>query len=1085
VEGTPVIGTASTAVDLPRVGMLATVRNRRALITAVDPYSAGPEGELHLVTVEYTEPDGVSGDRLIWEREPGRSLLQPAALPRVGESPPMAARDFDALVRAARWSALTPYVDPDGSGPLGRLPVTAPLHGAVQVEDYQLLPLLMALRMPRVSLLLADDVGLGKTIEAGLVLTELLLRRRIRRVLVLCPASLRQQWRTEMMAKFSLPFDIVDRTETQALRRRAGLDANPWRAYPRIIASHHYLKQPDVLENFRATCRTRPEAPSLPWDLLIVDEAHNLAPAPIGEDSDLCRMLGHVAPHFEHRLFLTATPHNGYTRSFSGLLELLDPVRFTRTSELSQAERARVADVVVRRLKREINERVRPAPFADRRVDTLTVRLSDDERALAAATQELRTRVRALIAARQRGDQLAGAFAVEVLNKRLLSCPLAFADSWWRYEAGITGGDTSASIADVQAARRAVTDDTDDDREAEGRAAHAASTIGAWLRPFAAALSPHREAISQALERLGLKRDLDAATVPRRDGRWDALTGWIDDHLLENGAWRPDERLVLFTEYKTTLDHLVSRLRARHGEERVLQLYGGMDDTDREQVKAAFNDPESAVRILVATDAASEGLNLQETARYLIHQDIPWNPARLEQRNGRLDRYGQARDVTVWHFTSDDDADLAFMAHVAAKVEAIREDLGSTGEVFDAAVQRRLVEGEDAGEVESQLDAAIEATRGRARFAAESTTSTEDRLGTLRAELDLDPDTLRATLETALGVGVGLPRFEPADVRGWTRLVHPLSPRWQELIDDTLRIGGPASGLGALPRMAFDPKSFVDTASGHPVFRQPPDARLLHLGHPLYHRALALLGRERFPSGEVRASCWTVRSGDVPPGADALLLVTVEEIAVNELRETFHHWVRTHRLPVRDGDLGSELEHVPARELRVDPSVHGETDADEREASAIWDEVEHAVARFLRERATRLHADLEVELAERGGLAIQEERNRYESRLREVSRALTESSLARLEREIEELEQRARQSVLFDELRRDRERLLQAKEEELDRRRRHYEELREQLVRERDRTLQRVLPLRHRLRDAGSVRILPVTVEIRLPRSVG
>ena len=155
----------------------------------------------------------------------------------------MPQEDFDALVRATRWSALTPFLAPDGSGEVCSLPLASPFFGAVQAEDFQLVPLLKALEMPRVSLLLADDVGLGKTIEAGLIMTELLLRRRIRRVLILSPASLRKQWQQEMSDKFSLSFDQVDRDETHALQSRLGLDANPWRTFPRIVASYYYLRQ--------------------------------------------------------------------------------------------------------------------------------------------------------------------------------------------------------------------------------------------------------------------------------------------------------------------------------------------------------------------------------------------------------------------------------------------------------------------------------------------------------------------------------------------------------------------------------------------------------------------------------------------------------------------------------------------------------------------------------------------------------------------------------------------------------------------------------------------------------------------------
>ena len=1067
---------------MPRVGMLATVRNRRALVTAVDPFQTGPGGTLHLVSVEYTDADGPPEDRLIWEREPGRDLLEPSALPRVSDEPPMPGRDFDALVRATRWSALSPYVDPDGTGLLDRLPVSAPFHGAVQVEGYQLFPLLMALRRPRVCLMLADDVGLGKTIEAGLLVTELLLRRRIRRVLILCPASLRRQWRSEMLEKFALPFDIVDRAEGEALHRRAGLDANPWRSYPRIITSYHYLKQPDVLESFRAACRVPEGSPSLPWDLLIVDEAHNLAPAPIGEDSDVSRMLAAVAPQFEHRLFLTATPHNGYTRSFSGLLELLDPVRFTRTTTFSPAEQARIKEVVIRRLKREINQGVSPRPFCERRVEELPVTLSPQERALSDAFHDFRRKVRSVVAARGRAEQLAGAFAVEVLNKRLLSCPTTFADSWWRYRDGMDAQE-DVDVSEVAAARRAVADETDDDREAESRAAHAAVTVGAWLHPLAAQVADESHAVDQALAALGLGRGSGVMVTPGRDGRWEALLEWIDGHLRHGarGSWREDERLVIFTEYKTTLDHLVWRLKRECGDDRILQLFGGMDDVERDTVKASFNDPTSSVRILVATDAASEGLNLQDTARYLIHYDIPWNPARLEQRNGRLDRHGQARDVDVWHFTSHDSADIAFMAYVAHKVDQVREDLGSTGEVFDGAVQRRLVAGEDEATVRRDLDADVERARGRAGFPATDDATAADGLGVLRAELDLDADTLRGTLEVAVGAGIGLPRFESTGETDRVRLLPPIPPRWQELVDDTLRLPARNGGLGPLPRLAFDPESFIDTSRGRPVFRQPADARLVHLGHPLYHRALALFARARFPGGGDSRSRWTVRSGGVPDGVDALILLTVEEVAVNELRETFHHWVRTYQLPVMGDRLGSPLEHLPAATLALPAGSGSSSSSSVARAQLLWDALAMQLRDFVVERTTLLTEEIRAELDEQRGRALAAERERFASRLREVSLAMNETSMARLEREIEDLR---RVMSLFSEHQAEIDRARAAKEEELARRRGHYGELHEQLQRERDRVIGQVIPKRHALRQ-GAVRVFPVAVEIRLPEEGG
>ena len=290
-----------------------------------------------------------------------------------------------------------------------------------------------------------------------------------------------------------------------------------------------------------------------------------------------------------------------------------------------------------------------------------------------------------------------------------------------------------------------------------------------------------------ALDALGF--DLEGPPVveqtPAVDVRFDTLVALIERLLRSGNEFRNEERLIVFTEYKTTLDYLVRRLRERYPADRVLTLFGaggpeGMTEIDRDNVKAAFNDPESSVRVLVATDAASEGLNLHHTARYLLHYDCPWNPSRLEQRNGRVDRYGQARDVTVHHFVSDTDPDLQFLAHVIGKVDEIREDLGSVNEVLDRAVHRRLIEGEDEPAVRRDMDNGIDAARGNALFPADATASLNGASGELEAlaaEIDLDPEALGYTLEAAHG---DLRRQAAAPGRRGARLLprgEPFSPR--------------------------------------------------------------------------------------------------------------------------------------------------------------------------------------------------------------------------------------------------------------------------------------------------------------------
>ena len=1088
-------------MQIPRVGMFATVRNRRAVIAGVEPYDH--EGRLHLVQLEYKDDQWPQGESLIWEREflesggrtVGAALVEPTALPNVSGSGPMPAEDFDALVRASRWTAAMPYLDPDGTGPVQRLPISSPFHGAVQVEDFQLVPLLKALRMPRVNLLIADDVGLGKTIEAGLIVTELLLRRRIQRVLILTPASLRSQWQEEMWSKFALDFEMIDRGETHALRKRLGMDANPWRSHSRIIASYHYLRQPDVLEQFIAACHTPHDSPHLPWDLLIVDECHNLMPSAFGDDSDLCKALRLIAPQFEHRLFLSATPHNGHTRCFTGLLEMLDPVRFSQSDEMKPAERARQSEVVVRRLKREINERTNPPKFCTRNApQAQALALTPKEVALSAAFAEFRKKMRSLVSSADGRKRLAGTFAVEILNKRLLSCPTAFADSWHRCKQGLAEAQ-AATAAEVAAAVRVARQETGDDRELEAREATAAAVVGSWLKDFVPDLDHEIARIDTALRDLGF--DLATADVvgqtPKVDARFEKLCGLIDQLLRNNSKWRDDERLIVFTEYKTTLDYIVRRLKERYEDERILTLFGGgkdgMDENERTAVKRAFNNPAASVRILIATDAAAEGLNLQETARYLLHFDCPWNPSRLEQRNGRVDRHGQARDVTIFHFVSDQDHDLQFLAHVLKKAHDIREDLGSANELFDEAAHRRLVEGESIGSVQGDLDKGLTLALGRAAMDADNTTSTgqdgkdaQHQLDALAAELDLDPKSLRDTLEAAMAIRAGRPQLDCSDITHTCKVLNPSLPGWAEVIDDSLRRETTSGATGAVAKLAFDLDPFLDNIGGRYVYRPKPDVLLMHLSHPLMQRGLGLLTRRRFPGTGEEVSRWAVRKGAVPTGADAVVRLTVEELAVNDLRETFHHWVRTVSFPVNAGTLGDPMTaEAPLKQRGSTPTTSA---SDHTRAADVCDDVEVALKTFVTSHAGALTTGLQEQLTKSGTEARKQEEERYRSRQAEVSTLIAEQTLQKLERELDKLREQKQQGLLFDEARQfdELDRSMAEKQAEIERRKAHYTEVREQLEKERERILKHLLPKRHAMSTPAQV--FPVSIEVILPGGV-
>ncbi|MCA9787459.1 MAG: DISARM system SNF2-like helicase DrmD [Candidatus Cloacimonetes bacterium] len=1080
-----------------REGMMAIVRNRRAMITRVDHFDAEESGRLHLVEVEYSDGLGADSEQLLWEAELGTVVLEPSALPQVHQRPPMDPREFDAMVRASRWSALTPSLPFSGLGE-DRPPLASPLYGAIHPEAYQLVPVLRALEMPRVALMLADAVGLGKTIQAGMILRELMLRRRIRRILVLCPAALRTQWRDEMNEKFALPFEMVDRSQTQKLQRELGVDANPWRTHERIIASYHYLKQPDVLEQFRSIAEPGCDG-RLRWDLLIVDEAHHLAPASFGTDSDLAQLLQAIAPWFEHRLFLTATPHNGHTRSFSGLLEALDPIRCTRKSELNEEDRRRVAEVVVRRLKSEINASYealgQPHRFSRRFVEALpTLHFGAHERALILALRDFKAALFKAMRTANHQDRTAANFSVEVLQKRLLSGPWAFGQSWLALLNGLEQQQEISTAETVARAKATQEEDGDDDIERDSRQRHAERTVGLWLRQWQDKVSTEIAAITAQVTHLGVARvkpgqdsestRADISIQARKvvaDARLRTLEDWIDNQLRSGKDWKDDERLVVFTEYLASLDYLRARLRERYGEgDWMLTLYGGMPDVERDHIKHTFNDPRSSTRILLATDAAGEGLNLQRAARFVLHWDIPWNPARMEQRNGRLDRHGQERDVTVYHFDSSDDASMSFLAKVLRKRSQTREDRVATDEIFSAAILAHFESEEDASHSESRLDQALASAQTEQQEMVDDLPeapslpgqSDQDRLQVLKAELDLSPASLQETLETALAVGSVRPRLK-SDGNQRQKLVHPIPTAWQELVDHTLRENGPT---GPLLAMVFDPAHYIQDRSGRPVFVPEADSRLLHLGDALYHRVMSTFSRYRFDGSGQSASRWTVRHGDTG-GADALVLLTIEEMAVNELREPCHHWVRTLVFPVKDAELGAALAHQPASMWSGSTSV-GTPNA----ARDLWDELEDAVKEQVKRLEQQLNLSLRQRLSEAKKAVLAKEQERFTHRRKELEQALKENQLNRLAKEVEVVKRKAAQLSLFSEENQELQRRLSDLNAELALRQTHYQSVLEQLKEDARRTLEDVLPPRYTLH--GEARIYPLSVDIRFPEGV-
>jgi len=307
----------------------------------------------------------------------------------------------------------------------------------VSIEDFQLDPLVRAMDMARVNLLIADDVGLGKTIEAGLVVQEMLLRHRARSVLIICPASLQEKWRVEMLEKFGLDFRIVDTSYIKQLRRERGIHANPWTSHPRLIASMDWVKSGEGLRAMRDVLPAHASYPRK-FDMLVVDEAHNIAPAAGANyalESQRTKFIRLISPHFQHRLFLTATPHNGYTESFTSLLELLDDQRFARNI---LPDEKLLSQVMIRRLKTDLVDTEGKPLYTQRKLQALPAFYSEQERGVHQMLNDFcKSREQD---AEKDGNAFGTSFLNQLLKKRLFSSPSAFASTLEKHISSLANG---------------------------------------------------------------------------------------------------------------------------------------------------------------------------------------------------------------------------------------------------------------------------------------------------------------------------------------------------------------------------------------------------------------------------------------------------------------------------------------------------------------------------------------------------------------------------------------------------------------------------------------------------------------------
>ena len=602
----------------------------------------------------------------------------------------------------------------DGDGALFRLaseaqriklahlfdPVLAVHTSVVEPLPHQITAVYEAM-LPRQPLrfLLADDPGAGKTIMAGLLMKELIARGDLQRCLVVCPGSLAEQWQDELYRRFNLPFDILTNDKLESAR------TGNW-----FLETNLVIARLDKLSR-NEDVQQKLQAPDCRWDLIVCDEAHKMSATFFGGEVKytkryrLAQLLSSLTRHF---LLMTATPHNGKAEDFQLFMALLDGDRFEGKFR-DGVHAADVSDMMRRMVKENLLKFDATPLFPERIANTVPYKLSDHEGALyKSVTDYVReefNRAEAL-----ENDKRAGTvgFALTILQRRLASSPEAIYQSLRRrrerLESRMRELETLHRGGEVLAAMRAQlpilnAEDVEDledapDKELEDAEeqildeATAARSI-AELRTEIETLK-RLEAMALAIRRGGEDRkwrelasllsEIFTPAAIKNEFAEDTLP--YDSGVPEKPKPTPSphQKLVIFTEHRDTLTYLMQRVSTLLGRsEAVVTIHGGMGREERLKAQESFrHDPE--VQVLLATDAAGEGINLQR-AHLMVNYDLPWNPNRLEQRFGRIHRIGQTEVCHLWNLVAEGTREGDVYLKLLEKLEQARAALG--GQVFD------------------------------------------------------------------------------------------------------------------------------------------------------------------------------------------------------------------------------------------------------------------------------------------------------------------------------------------------------------------------------------------------------------------
>jgi ERCC4-related helicase len=702
--------------------------------------------------------------------------------------------------------------------------------GRLEIAPFQLVPVMRALAMSRPRLLLADGVGLGKTVQAGLVLAELIARRRAHRILVVSPAGpLLAQWHAELRSRFGLRFAVVkDWGTLQEQRRALELGSNPFDHLAYCLTSVDFAKQEKVLQDLERSA----------WDVVVIDEAHHcvrLGGAGDAEDSRRRRLAEVLARQADGLLLLTATPHDGFDAHFASLVELLDPSLVDGRGGLRGEHYRRH---VVRRLKSHIKDPKTGAPlFRTRQVHPRPVAFRPDTHPRFAAFQEavlalVAPRLRAAVRQRRYGEVL----AFVALLKRSVSTAGACRNTLQvvadRY------AELSRRGAEAQEARRqrlrtlrdyrrrlerygALSAEEEQDHAALEAEDIAAEILEAGADELLDRLDTTRREVRREQDRQRRVEETQAAlahlvaladSARAEDPKREAL-------LAELEAIReaePAASVLVYTEYTDSqdavLEWLADAVQAGRLTGQVLAISGQDDEDTRTRVTERFAAEDGLV--LVSTDATAEGLNLHQRCHHLVHLELPYNPNRLEQRNGRIDRYGQREDPQVRYLFLAGTFEERLLLRLIAKYERARARLTFVPNTLGAlaseasAASVRLLEG--LAEEDLSLFRCEPAPVAFGADGAEDTTGTAYR--ELLAEIERTMDGFERTARTATWLGEA----------GLNADVHQ--------VEDALRARATGARLGPVELTAFvraavegEGGSARDEADGIQALYLPPD----------------------------------------------------------------------------------------------------------------------------------------------------------------------------------------------------------------------------------------------------------------------